>query len=390
MNIFADFSHRIKKALQSLQLRAQDGGALDFSRIAVEPPRDASHGDLACNAAMVLAKPLGLNPRAVAEKLAEALRSDKDIESLEIAGPGFINLRLAPIFWQRHLADILGEGASYGKSATGAGKKINVEYVSANPTGPMHVGHCRGAVFGDALANLLTAAGYDVTKEYYINDAGAQIDVLARSVMLRYREALGDDIGEIPAGLYPGDYLVPLGKSLAAEFGRSLNQKPENEALDIVRGRYATTILEECLSDMAGDTAIADWNAGFRFGARVARDEGYRRRAVVPTADSLGFPLESEVPVELEEAMFQTMRMARSGLPTLIPQSEGLPPQEELPTPAEPTQPIILARGRELFGRSTVIEGSVYHILPTNGQAHLFNRQQGIYARLAAICSRNG
>jgi arginyl-tRNA synthetase len=250
MNIFTDFSGRIAAALHSLNLTAQDGSALDFSRIAVEPPRDASHGDLACNAAMVLAKPLGMNPRAVAEMLVEALRGDNDVESLEIAGPGFINLRLAPVFWQRHLADILAAGASYGKSEAGAGKKINLEYVSANPTGPMHVGHCRGAVFGDALANLLSVAGYDVIKEYYINDAGAQIDVLAKSVLLRYREALGEEIGEIPPGLYPGDYLVPLGKSLAAEFGRALNQKPESEALDIVRGRAIDAMMVMIRQDL--------------------------------------------------------------------------------------------------------------------------------------------
>ena len=250
MNIFADFSDRIAKALQSLDFQAQDGSPLDYSRIAVEPPRDPSHGDLACNAAMVLAKPLGLNPRAVAEKLAGALRGDADIESLEVAGPGFINLRLAPAFWQRHLAEILKAGSSYGKSDAGGGKRVNLEYVSANPTGPMHVGHCRGAVFGDALANLLAAAGYSVTKEYYINDAGAQIDVLSKSVMLRYREALGDDIGEIPAGLYPGDYLVPLGKALATEFGRSLNQMPESEALEIVRGRAVDAMMVMIRNDL--------------------------------------------------------------------------------------------------------------------------------------------
>ena len=250
MNIFADFSDRITKALHALNLQAQDGSGPDFSRIAVEPPRDASHGDLACNAAMVLAKPLGINPRAVAEMLVGALKNDKDIESLEIAGPGFINLRLAPVFWQRHLADLLKAGPAYGRSGAGAGKRINVEYVSTNPTGPIHVGHCRGAVFGDALANLLNAAGYDVTKEYYINDAGAQIDVLARSVMLRYREALGDDIGEIPSGLYPGDYLVPLGKTLAAEFGSALNQMPEAEALEIARVRAVDAMLVMIRDDL--------------------------------------------------------------------------------------------------------------------------------------------
>src|SRR5687768_7815088 len=229
MNIFADFNERVVKAVEGLGLKAADGAALDLSRIAVEPPRDASHGDLATNAAMVLAKPAGQNPRALAETIATALRADKDVVKVDVAGPGFVNLKLSDAFWQSHLASILAAGADYGRSDIGAGRKTNVEYVSANPTGPMHVGHCRGAVVGDALANLLSFAGYAVTKEYVINDAGAQIDVLARSVMLRYRQALGDEVGEIPPGLYPGDYLIPVGMALAAEFGRGLLQKPDDE-----------------------------------------------------------------------------------------------------------------------------------------------------------------
>ena len=193
MNIFADFNERVVKAVQGLGLEAKDGGALDLSRIAVEPPRDASHGDLATNAAMVLAKPAGLNPRALAETIAAALRADKDVVGVDVAGPGFVNLKLSDAFWQAHLTAILADGTNYGRSTIGAGTKTNVEYVSANPTGPMHVGHCRGAVVGDALANLLAFAGYAVTKEYVINDAGAQIDVLGRSAFLRYREALGDE-----------------------------------------------------------------------------------------------------------------------------------------------------------------------------------------------------
>ena len=220
MNIFAQFTSRIIAAIETLGLTPQSGGVLDLSRVTVEPPRDPSHGDLATNAAMVLGKVVGENPRALAERIATALRADPDVAAVEIAGPGFVNLRLAPGFWQARLGDMLDAGADYGRSAVGGGKKVNVEYVSANPTGPMHVGHCRGAVVGDALANILAFAGYSVTKEYYINDAGAQIDVLARSVMLRYREALGEMIGEIPAGLYPGDYLVPVGKALADEFGQ--------------------------------------------------------------------------------------------------------------------------------------------------------------------------
>ena len=251
MNIFTDITNRITKALQTLDLTAKDGSLLDLSRVSVEPPRDASHGDLACNAAMVLSKPLGLDPRQVAEKIAVLLRQDKDIESLDIAGPGFINLRLTASYWQNHLAKVLVAGREYGKSELGAGVKLNVEYVSANPTGPMHVGHCRGAVFGDALANLLLAAGYDVTKEYYINDAGSQIDVLARSVLLRYREALGEDIGEIPAGLYPGEYLLPLARQLADEYGQKLNEMDEGKALDIARSRAIDAMMELIKQDLA-------------------------------------------------------------------------------------------------------------------------------------------
>lgn len=251
MNIFADFNARIIKAVEALDLKDKDGASPDLSRIAVEPPRDASHGDLATNAAMVLAKPTGQNPRALAERLAEALRADEDIAAAEIAGPGFVNLRLKDGFWQAHLTALLGEGRNYGRSTVGGGKKTNVEYVSANPTGPMHVGHCRGAVVGDALANLMAFAGYDVTKEYVINDAGSQIDVLGRSVMLRYREALGDEIGEIPAGLYPGDYLIPVGQALASEFGRSLLQMPDEEALAIVKDRTIDAMMTMIREDLA-------------------------------------------------------------------------------------------------------------------------------------------
>ncbi|MBZ9910038.1 arginine--tRNA ligase [Mesorhizobium sp. B2-5-9] len=251
MNIFADFTARVTKAVEALDLKDQDGVSPDLSRIAVEPPRDASHGDLATNAAMVLAKPTGQNPRALAERLADALRADQDVAAAEVAGPGFVNLRLRDGFWQAHLSALLGEGPNYGRSTIGAGRKTNVEYVSANPTGPMHVGHCRGAVVGDALANLMAFAGYDVTKEYVINDAGSQIDVLGRSAMLRYREALGDDIGEIPAGLYPGDYLVSVGEALVREFGRSLLQMPDDEALAIVKDRTIDAMMVMIREDLA-------------------------------------------------------------------------------------------------------------------------------------------
>ncbi|MBX8826976.1 arginine--tRNA ligase [Ochrobactrum sp. SFR4] len=251
MNIFADFDVKIKKTLQDLGLKDKDGGELDVSRVGVEPPRDATHGDISTNAAMVLSKAVGSNPRELAAKIAEALKGDADVATVDVAGPGFINLRLNDDYWQRQLGVMLAEGTDYGRSKMGGMRKVNVEYVSANPTGPMHVGHCRGAVVGDVLANLLKFAGYDVTKEYYINDAGAQIDVVAKSVMLRYREALGEDIGEIPAGLYPGDYLVPLGQALAKEFGSSLLEKPEEEVLPLIKDRSIDAMMALIRDDLA-------------------------------------------------------------------------------------------------------------------------------------------
>ncbi|MAS05289.1 MAG: arginine--tRNA ligase [Ahrensia sp.] len=251
MNIFTEFRHRVVKAVEALGVEAKDGGALDFAKLGIEPPRDASHGDIATNAALVLAKQVGMAPRDLAEKIAEKLGEDSDVETSGIAGPGFVNLKLSDGFWRKQLATILAQEAGYGSSDLGGGAKINVEYVSANPTGPMHVGHCRGAVVGDALANLLGFAGYDVTKEYYINDAGVQIDVLARSVLLRYREALGEEIGEIPEGLYPGDYLVPVGEALAEEYGRDLLQMPDDEALAIVKDRAIDAMMAMIRDDLA-------------------------------------------------------------------------------------------------------------------------------------------
>ncbi|QPC87556.1 arginine--tRNA ligase [Mesorhizobium sp. NBSH29] len=251
MNIFADFNNRIEAIVARLGLKDIAGGDLVLSRIAVEPPRDPSHGDLATNVAMVLAKSVGQNPRQLADTFAAELLNDPDIASTEVAGPGFVNLRLNDGFWQAQLADMLAAGQDYGRSTIGMGRRVNVEYVSANPTGPMHVGHCRGAVVGDALANILAFAGHDVTKEYYINDAGVQIDVLARSVLLRYREALGEDIGEIPSGLYPGDYLVPLGQALAAEFGNNLLHKTESEALELVSARAIDAMMVLIREDLA-------------------------------------------------------------------------------------------------------------------------------------------
>ncbi|WP_296436798.1 MULTISPECIES: arginine--tRNA ligase [unclassified Rhizobium] len=250
MNLFTDFEARIKTALEQIDLVKEKRSELDFGRIAVEPPRDASHGDVATNAAMVLAKPLGTNPRALAEIVTEKLKEDPDVAEVSVAGPGFINVRIAVGYWQRLLASMITAGTDYGRSTMGEGRKVNVEYVSANPTGPMHVGHCRGAVVGDALANLLSFAGFDVTKEYYINDAGSQIDVLARSVFLRYREALGEKIGEIPAGLYPGDYLVPVGEALARDYGVKLHNMPEDQWMPLVKDRTIDAMMVMIREDL--------------------------------------------------------------------------------------------------------------------------------------------
>ncbi|OPH82941.1 arginine--tRNA ligase [Nitrobacter vulgaris] len=249
-HLFADVLARVLKACAALVEDEALPAGLDLSRIVVEPPKDAAHGDMATNAAMVLAKDAKTKPRDLAERIVTKLRADDLVENAEIAGPGFINLTLKLQVWSNVLRDLLREGEGYGRSAAGAGEKVNVEYVSANPTGPMHVGHCRGAVFGDALASLLSFAGYDVTREYYINDAGAQVDVLARSAFLRYREALGENIGEIPEGLYPGDYLKPVGQALADEHGDKLLRAPEAEWLPIVRAIAIAMMMEMIRGDL--------------------------------------------------------------------------------------------------------------------------------------------
>lgn len=251
MNLFTDFDSRIKNVLEGLEIVREKRDELDFGRVSVEPPRDASHGDVATNAAMVLAKPLGLNPRALADLIVAELKNDPEVADVSVAGPGFINVRLSVAYWQKLLAAVVTEGTDYGRSSLGVGRKVNVEYVSANPTGPMHVGHCRGAVVGDALANLLAFAGYEVTKEYYINDAGSQIDVLARSAFLRYREALGETIGEIPSGLYPGDYLIPVGEALAAEHGTTLRAMPEHQWMPIVKETTIAAMMAMIREDLA-------------------------------------------------------------------------------------------------------------------------------------------
>ncbi len=249
MNLFAHFQGVVASAVEMLVEQGKLPHGLDLSKLTTEPPRDATHGDVAVNAAMVLAKPAGMNPRAVADLLVPLLANDSDTAAVTVAGPGFINIKLKETIWPRVLQAALQEADQFGSSQIGANEKVNVEYVSANPTGPLHVGHCRGAVFGDALASLLKFTGYDVTKEYYMNDAGGQVNVLAESAYLRYREALGEDIGEIPAGLYPGDYLKPVGAALAKEYGNSLLGKNDWHA--IVRDKSIAMMMDLIRDDLA-------------------------------------------------------------------------------------------------------------------------------------------
>ncbi len=250
MNIFSEFRQGVCTLLDGLVADGTLPGGLDFGNITVEPPRDASHGDMATNAAMVLAKTAKMKPRDIATLLSTALENRPDVSSVEVAGPGFINLRLTDEFWSAQLKSILSAGPDYGGSDVAANEKINVEYVSANPTGPMHVGHCRGAVFGDALCTLLRKVGYDVVEEYYINDAGAQMDQLARSLHFRYREALGEDVGDVPEGLYPGDYLVPVAESLAKQDRDKWLSVPEAEWIGPFRQFGGDAMMEVIREDL--------------------------------------------------------------------------------------------------------------------------------------------
>jgi arginyl-tRNA synthetase len=261
-NIFADILDRVRSTTADVLT-----GSVDQSRVTVEPPRDPAHGDIATNAAMVLAKDAGRKPRELAEAIADKLRADAVVAKVDVAGPGFINLTLKPAAWIAALRGAVQLGSQYGVSDSGGGVPVNVEYVSANPTGPMHVGHGRGAVFGDALANLLAFTGFKVTREYYVNDAGAQVDVLARSAYLRYREALGEDIGTIPEGLYPGDYLKPVGAALAAQYKDALTKQSEAEWLPVVR---ATTI-EMMMATVRADLAALN----------ISHDVFYSERSLV-------------------------------------------------------------------------------------------------------------
>ncbi|ETR75256.1 arginyl-tRNA synthetase [Afipia sp. P52-10] len=286
-HLFAQVLDRVQAACRTLSDQGTIPAGLDLSRIVVEPPRDAAHGDMATNAAMVLAKDAKAKPRDLAEKIAELLRADPLVETVEIAGPGFINLRLKASVWPEVLRTVLSEGAAYGRSRIGRGEAINVEYVSANPTGPMHVGHCRGAVFGDALASLLDFAGFKVTREYYVNDAGAQVDVLARSAFMRYREALGEVIGAIPEGLYPGDYLKPVGAALAAEYGDRLKAMAEAEWLPIVRAKAIAMMMAEIEKDLQAlnvrhDVFFSERSLQGANGGEVAAViDGLRKRGLV-------------------------------------------------------------------------------------------------------------
>ena len=250
MNLFADIRELVVAELQELMASGALPSGLDLSAVAVEPPRDQGHGEMATNAAMVLAKPAGMAPRAIADALAARLMADPRVAGADVAGPGFLNLRLQPVAWQGLVREVLVQGTGYGRSSLGGGRKVNVEFVSANPTGPMHVAHARGAVVGDALASLLDFAGYAVTREYYINDGGGQVDVLARSAYERYREANGLS-PEIAEGLYPGDYLIPVGEALKAKYGASLLDQPESVWLADVRVFSTDMMMEMIREDLA-------------------------------------------------------------------------------------------------------------------------------------------
>jgi arginyl-tRNA synthetase len=305
-NIYAVVLERVLAACGALANAGAIPRSLDYSRVVVEPPRDAAHGDMATNAAMVLAKDAGQPPRKLADAIAEKLRADELITKVDVAGPGFINLTLEPSAWIEALRGAILAGADYGRNNIGKGDRINVEYVSANPTGPMHVGHCRGAVFGDALANVLAYAGFDVTREFYINDAGAQVDVLARSAYLRYLEALGETI-EIPEGLYPGDYLKECGAELAADFGTGLKQQSEGEWLPVVRERAINMMVAEIRNDLAALGVVHDvfFSERSLVAGEHTADVVFSGSAVEPAS-----PAAIAAPVDQVAATIDTLRAA--------------------------------------------------------------------------------
>ncbi len=276
MNVFSYFHRQIAIAVEALAEAGALPAELDLGAVAVEPPRDAGHGDVASNVGLVLASQAGKKPREIATSVAEALAQLPEVVAAEVAGPGFLNLRLGDDFWRARLVDVLEAGRAYGASTLGQGRRVNVEYVSTNPTGPLHVGHGRGAVFGDALAAVLAKAGFEVTREYYINDAGAQVDDLARSAHLRYRQALGEEIGEIPEGLYPGDYLEPVGRALAERDGERWLDKPESAWLAPVR-EFA---IEAMMALIRDDLAALGCHQEVFTSERALQDSGKVERAL--------------------------------------------------------------------------------------------------------------
>ncbi|HEX5317869.1 MAG TPA: arginine--tRNA ligase [Stellaceae bacterium] len=307
MSLYAQYAALLDGVLDELVAEGVLPASLDRKNVTVEPPRDPSHGDLATNAAMVLAKPAGTNPRSLAELIKAKLEALPPVTSVDVAGPGFINLRLTPDAWRGELRTILRQGDEYGLCAAGHNERVNVEYVSANPTGPLHMGHCRGAVVGDSLARVLEAAGFRVTKEYYVNDAGAQVDTLARSLHFRYREALGEDIGQIPEGLYPGDYLKPVGVVLAADYGDDMVEAPEEQWLPLFRKAAITAMLDLIRHDLAlldihhdlfASEAELQRSGAVEEAMRVLRDKGLVYEGTLERPKSLDRHDEWE-PVEL-------------------------------------------------------------------------------------------
>jgi len=307
LSLYAQYAALLDGVLDELVSEDALPEGIERRNVTLEPPRDASHGDLSTNAAMVLAKSAGTNPRALAEAIKPKLEALPPVTSVEVAGPGFINIRLTPDAWRNELRTILRRGDDYGLSDVGAGERVNVEYVSANPTGPLHMGHCRGAVVGDSLARLLEAAGFRVTKEYYVNDAGAQVDTLARSAHLRYREALGDDIGEIGEGYYPGDYLKPVGTLLAAEYGDRYVTAPEPEWLPIFREKTIAAMLDLIRHDLgllgihhdkfASEAAVQQSGAVER-AEKVLREKGFVYEGTLERPKSID-PSDEWEPLEL-------------------------------------------------------------------------------------------
>jgi arginyl-tRNA synthetase len=316
LDVFQRFENVVADSVAALVADGTVPAEAANAAIVLEPPRDPAHGDLATNAALALAKAARANPRELATRIAMGLARHPDIESAEVAGPGFINLRLKPAVWQAEIGRILAEGADYGRGEDRhEALPVNVEYVSANPTGPMHMGHCRGAVVGDALASLLVFAGHQVVREYYVNDAGGQVDVLARSAHLRYREALGEDIGEIPEGLYPGDYLKPVGKALAAEFGPRFVGAPETEWLEPFRTRAVAAMLDMIRADLAMLGIVHDRfsseAAVLAEGAPQAAEAALRARDLI--YDGTLPPPKGEVPEDWEPVELPLFRSTAFG-----------------------------------------------------------------------------